>query len=179
MRYESTLPLYASELQRLFNNFPLSPTGTGTSGPPNRPPSALSNASSQGAKSTQSTGSISTSHSGQSANSSLSSSNTAITTPDDGGDSVVDFTNGPRRYIYVFLLIKASEYVLESIDVSTMTARDFFQALRGAYMRHRNLWRRAFSVFVYNHCDFIKVLTGFSSTVLLRLSPWSWFTDTS
>ncbi|KAL1863914.1 hypothetical protein Daus18300_008063 [Diaporthe australafricana] len=81
-----------------------------------------------------------------------------ITPPDDGDDSVVDFSNGPRQYIYVFLLIKTSEYILETMDVSSMTARDFFQALKATYKKHRSLWRRAFSVFVYNHCDFIKII---------------------
>lgn len=95
----------------------------------------------------------------QSASSSSSSADTVITPP----DSVVDFGTGPRRYIYVFLLSKASEYKFDTIDVSSMEARDFFQALRAMYNKHRGFWRRAFSVFVYNHCDFIKVRLKWSS----------------
>lgn len=101
----------------------------------------------------------------QSASSSSSSANTAITPP----DSVVDFGTGPRRYIYVFLLTKASEHTLDTIDVSSMESRDFFQALRAIYNKHRGFWRRAFSVFVYNHCDFIKVRLKFSSDSCLEI----------
>lgn len=151
-RNELILPSYASELQRIFNNFPLSTSGN--NGPIDRSTRSLSNASSHGGRSTQSADSSSMGSSGaQSASSSLSSANTAITPP----DSVVDFGTGPRRYIYVFLLTQASEYTLDTIDVSSMEARDFFQALRAIYNKHRGFWRRAFSVFVYNHCDFIKV----------------------
>lgn len=151
-RNELTLPSYANELQRIFNNFPLSTSGS--HGPIDRSTRSLSNASSHGGRSTQSADSSSMGSSGlQSASSSSSSANTAITPP----DSVVDFGTGPRRYIYVFLLTKASEYTLDTIDVSSMGARDFFQALRAIYNKHRGFWRRAFSVFVYNHCDFIKV----------------------
>lgn len=131
------------------------------SGPTDRPRRSLSNASSQGARSIQSVESSSTNTSGGKSASSLpSSANSAITFPDDGNDSVVNFGTGTRRYIYVFLLVKATEYTLDTIDVSSMKARDFFQALRAAYNRHRGLWRRSFSVFVYNHCDFIKVWSG-------------------
>lgn len=129
---------------------------------------SLSNASSQGGRSTQSADSSSLGSSGvQSTSSSASSANTAITPP----DSVVDFGTGPRRYIYVYLLTKASEYTLDTIDVSSMEARDFFQALRAIYNKHRGFWRRAFSVFVYNHCDFIKVrLKDFSASFLKIVS---------
>lgn len=136
---------------------------------------SLSIASSQGGRSTQSSDSSSMGSSGvQSASSSSSSANTAMTPP----DSVVDFGTGPRRYIYVFLLTKASEYKLDTIDVSSMEARNFFQALRAIYNKHRGFWRRAFSLFVYNHCDFIKVRVEYSPGASLEIqSHKTIFTD--
>lgn len=79
---------------------------------------------------------------------------------------MVDFTDGPRRYIYVFVLIMTSEYALDTINVGSMKAREFFQALRTSYKIHRGLWRRIFSVFVYNHCDFVKIIKPEPETFL-------------
>lgn len=149
------MPYYANELKRIFDSFPLSLGDS--SGHIDRPQSSLGNNSSQGTRSTQSLNSSSmNSGGGQSASSASSTAKPAITPP----ESVVDFGTGSRRYIYVFLLMKASEYTLDTIDVRSMKPRDFFQALRTTYNKHRGLLRRALSVFVYNHCDFIKVRSG-------------------
>lgn len=56
----------------------------------------------------------------------------------------------------MFLVVKAGKYTLAPIDVTEKKARDFFQAIIEKYNQKRR-WRRLFSIYVYSHCDFVKV----------------------
>lgn len=59
---------------------------------------------------------------------------------------------------YVFLLTrKASRYLFCSVDVTAMGSAEFFQTLAAKYNANRGYLRRLFSVFVYSHCDFVKI----------------------
>lgn len=143
--------VYASKLSHLAAQFPVG------NGPPERPPSSLSNSSSQA------TGTISSS-SGSEAHSTFSGSpatgssslrpSTAATSP---SSSVISF--GTPRKSFVFLVVKASRYILAPIDVTEKKARDFFEAIVENYNQRRG-WRRLLSIYVYSHCDFVKVSGG-------------------
>lgn len=141
--------MYASGLRKLAHQFPLS------NEPPGRPPSTLSNTSSQTTGTTSGT-SGSEAHSTFSDSSSARGSSslptgTAATSP---SSSVIAFGNPPKAF--VFLVVKAARYTLAPIDVTEKKARDFFQAIVDNYNQKRG-WRRLLSIYVYSHCDFVKV----------------------
>lgn len=50
--------------------------------------------------------------------------------------------------------------MLSSMKVTDKNARRFFQDLVVRYGQHRGFLRRVFSIFVYSHCDFVKVKCG-------------------
>lgn len=138
--------VYASKLSHLASQFPLH------NEPPERPPSSLSNSSSQATGTTSGSEALSKSSGASSAvgSSSLRSS-TAATSP---SSSVISFGTPPKAF--VFLVVKASRYILAPIDVTEKKARDFFQAIVENYNMKRG-WRRLLSIHVYSHCDFVKV----------------------
>lgn len=139
--------VYASKLSHLASQFPLS------NEPPERPPSSLSSVSSQATKATSGSESQSTaSDSSSVAGSSTLRSSTAATSP---SSSVISFGTPPKAF--VFLVVKASRYILAPIDVTEKKARDFFQAIVENYNMKRGWWRRLLSIYVYSHCDFVKV----------------------
>lgn len=149
-REEIVPTVYASKLSHLLSQFPLG------NEPPERPPSSLSRASSQDTKATgrsesQTTHTCSSSDTG----SSNLRSSTAATTP---SSSVISLGDPPKSF--VFLLVKASRYTLAPIDVTEKKARDFFQAIVEAYNQKRGWSRRLLSIYVYSHCDFVKVSHG-------------------
>ncbi|KAK7700365.1 hypothetical protein SLS64_010973 [Diaporthe eres] len=78
-------------------------------------------------------------------------SGTAATSP---SSSVISFGTPPKAF--VFLVVKASRYILAPIDVTEKKARDFFQAIVENYNMRRG-WRRLLSIYVYSHCDFVKI----------------------
>ncbi|KAG6358064.1 hypothetical protein INS49_013948 [Diaporthe citri] len=138
--------VYASKLSHLASQFPLS------NEPPERPPSSLSSDSSQATKATSGSESQSTSSgSSSAAGSSSLRSSTAATSP---SSSVISFGTPPKAF--VFLVVKASRYILAPIDVTEKKARDFFQAIVENYNVKRG-WRRLLSIYVYSHCDFVKI----------------------
>lgn len=138
--------MYASKLGHLASQFPLS------NEPPERPPSSLSSASSQATKGTSGSESqLATSGSSSAAGSSSLRSSTTATSP---SSSVISFGAPPKAF--VFLVVKATRYTLSSIDVTEKKARGFFQAIVETYNQKRG-WRRLLSIYVYSHCDFVKV----------------------
>lgn len=138
--------MYASKLSHLASQFPLH------NEPPERPPSSLSNSSSQATGTTSGSEAQSKSSGASSAVSSSSlRSSTAATSP---SSSVISFGTPPKAF--VFLVVKASRYILAPIDVTEKKARDFFQAIVENYNMKRG-WRRLLSIHVYSHCDFVKV----------------------
>lgn len=147
--------VYASNLRHLASQFPLS------NEPPERPPSSLSNSSSQTTETSSGSGAQSTSSSTLSAaGGSSQRSGTAATSQ---SSSVISF--GTPRKAFVFLVVKASQYTLAPIDVTEKKAREFFQAIVENYNQKRG-WRRLLSIYVYSHCDFVKVSA--SSQSLMR-----------
>lgn len=148
--------VYASKLSHLASQFPLS------NEPPDRPPSSLSNSSSQATESSsgsraQSTGSSTLSAAG----SSSLRSGTAATSQ---SSSVICLGTPPKAF--VFLVVKASRYTLAPIDVTEKKARDFFQAIVEKYNQKRGWWRRLLSIYVYSHCDFVKVSANGQSLMI-------------
>lgn len=67
---------------------------------------------------------------------------------------MISFGAPPKAF--VFLVVKASRYTLAPIEVTGKKARDFFRAIVENYYQKRG-WRRLLSIYVYSHCDFIKV----------------------
>lgn len=67
----------------------------------------------------------------------------------------------------MFLVIKATRYTLASIDVTEKKARDFFEAIVETYNQKRG-WRRLLSIYVYSHCDFVKVSHHRQNSTILR-----------
>lgn len=137
---------YAFPLTHLAHAFPLS------NEPLERPPSSLSNTSSQATGTTsgsegKSTGSDTVSTAG-------SSSLGSVTDATSPSSSVISFGTPPKAF--VFLVVKAARYTLAPIDVTEKKARDFFQAIVETYNQKRG-WRRLLSIYVYSHCDFVKV----------------------
>ncbi|KAI3392424.1 hypothetical protein diail_5703 [Diaporthe ilicicola] len=138
--------IYASKLSQLASQFPLS------NELPVRPPSSLSNSSSQASETTTGSEGQSTDFGASSTSGSSSlHSGTAATSP---GSSVVSFAS-PRK-AFVFLVVKAGTYTLAPIDVTQKTARDFFKAIVDNY-KHKRGWRRLLSIYVYSHSDFVKI----------------------
>lgn len=138
--------VYASKLSHLASQFPLS------NEPPDRPPSSLSNSSSQATESSSGSGAQSTGSSAlTAAGSSSLRSGTAATSQ---SSSVISFGTQPKAF--VFLVVKTSRYTLAPIYVTEKKARDFFQAIVEHYNQKRG-WRRLLSIYVYSHCDFVKV----------------------
>ncbi|KAH9893104.1 hypothetical protein F4778DRAFT_749708 [Xylariomycetidae sp. FL2044] len=64
---------------------------------------------------------------------------------------------------YVFLLVKSSLSYLVNMDVSKMRAMDFFKDLITQYAEKRGMLRYWFSIYVYNHCDFVRIQKWSSS----------------
>ncbi|KAL1880653.1 hypothetical protein Daus18300_001265 [Diaporthe australafricana] len=90
----------------------------------------------------------------QSVDGSASSGGTSVTT--GGNSSVVTMDEEVRSFISM-LVFKSSRYALVSIEVTKMNARDFFRDLVKRYHKERGLLRRVFSIFIYSHCEFVKV----------------------
>lgn len=89
-----------------------------------------------------------------------------------GGSSRVSVSTAPSStgstaitldfdtHAFVHLLVRAADrYVLSPINVTGKDARGFFQGLILQYRQHRGFLRRFLSIFVYSHCDFVKVNT--------------------
>lgn len=85
-----------------------------------------------------------------------STSGTSVTSPSSRNSVVVALDDVTKSFV-LLLVLKASRYDLASIDVTDMTARDFFKTIVQEYNEKRGVWRRFFSIFVYSHCDFMKV----------------------
>lgn len=146
-REEIVPTVYASKLSHLLSQFPLS------NEPPARPSSSLSRASSQDTTITSGSESQTTSKCSSSVTGSSGlRSSTAATTPNS---SVISLGDPPK--LFVFLVVKASRYTLAPIDVTEKKARDFFQAIVEKYNQKRGWSRRLLSIYVYSHCDFVKV----------------------
>lgn len=63
-------------------------------------------------------------------------------------------------HAFVPLLVRAAgRYVLVPTNVTGKDTREFFQDLILHYRQHRGFLRRFLSIFVYSHCDFVKVNT--------------------
>lgn len=90
----------------------------------------------------------------------------------DGGSSRASVSTAPSStgstaitldfdtHAFVHLLVRAADrYVLSSINVTGKDARSFFLDLIIHYRQHRGSLRRFLSIFVYSHCDFVKVDT--------------------
>lgn len=90
----------------------------------------------------------------------------------DGGSSRASVSTAPSStgstaitldfdtHAFVHLLVRAADrYVLSPINVTGKDAREFFQDLILRYRQHRGFLRRFLSIFVYSHCDFVKVNT--------------------
>lgn len=148
-REEIVPTVYASKLSHLLSQFPLS------NEPPERPSSSLSRASSQDTTTTSGSESQTTSKCSSVTGSSSLRSSTAATTPNS---SVISLGDPPKSF--VFLVVKASRYTLAPIDVTEKKARDFFQAIVEKYNQKRGWSRRLLSIYVYSHCDFVKVSHG-------------------
>ncbi|KAI1413430.1 hypothetical protein F5Y13DRAFT_161266 [Hypoxylon sp. FL1857] len=58
---------------------------------------------------------------------------------------------------YVFIIIKTSNSKLVQVEVNDMKAVEFFRSLKAQYLRTRGFFRSWFSIYVYNHCDFVKI----------------------
>lgn len=117
---------------------------------PQTPSNASSGDSSSSADTQSSDGSDSTD--GGSSRASVS------TAPSSSGSTAItlDFDT----HTFVHLLVRAADrYVLSPINVTGKDAREFFQDLIIHYRQHRGFLRRVLSVFVYSHCDFVKVDT--------------------
>ncbi|KAJ4388575.1 hypothetical protein N0V93_006033 [Gnomoniopsis smithogilvyi] len=93
------------------------------------------------------------------------SSGTSITSHSDNS-SVITIDDDTRAFISL-LVRRSSRYVLSTIEVTKRTSRDFFQDLITHYHTERGLARRIFSIFVYSHCDFVK-MTRYRAS---RVSP--------
>lgn len=78
------------------------------------------------------------------------------TAPSSTGSTTITLEFDTQAFIHL-LVRKAGRYVLSPMDVTHQDARDFFQDLIIRYHQHRGLLRRIFSIFVYSHCDFVKV----------------------
>lgn len=116
------------------------------------PPSQASHRNSSPSGDTQS---VDSSHSTD-GDSSRASVSTAPSSADSTGITI-DF----NTQAFVHLLVqKGGRYVLSSMKVTDKDARGFFQDLVVRYGRHRGFLRRIFSIFVYSHCDFVKVKYG-------------------
>lgn len=68
------------------------------------------------------------------------------------------------------LVYKSSRYLLATMNVTREDARCFFRDLVARYKQERGILRCVFSIFVYSHCDFIKV-SQTSLIVILSFSP--------
>ena len=95
----------------------------------------------------------------------------------DGGGSRASVSTAPSStgstavtldfdtQVFVHLLVRnADRFLLSSMNVTNKDARAFFQDLIIRYHQKRGLLRRIFSIFVYSHCDFVKV----NASVCLR-----------
>lgn len=78
------------------------------------------------------------------------------TAPSSTGSTTITLDFDTQAFIHL-LVRKAGRYVLSPMNVTNKDAREFFQDLIIRYHQHRGLLRRIFSIFVYSHCDFVKV----------------------
>lgn len=91
------------------------------------------------------------------------------TAPSSTGSTAITLDLDTQTFIHM-LVRKADRYILSSVKVADKDARGFFQDLISRYHRHRGYLRRIFSVFVYSHCDFVKVGTMNTSSTRLAKS---------
>ncbi|OTA55095.1 hypothetical protein K449DRAFT_453147 [Hypoxylon sp. EC38] len=82
---------------------------------------------------------------------------------DSDATSLSDTTNDAHVTIdninmkYVFIIIKASGSKLVQLEVANMKAVEFFRNLTAQYKQTRGFFRTWFSIYVYNHCDFVRI----------------------
>ncbi|PSR82126.1 hypothetical protein BD289DRAFT_25347 [Coniella lustricola] len=76
--------------------------------------------------------------------------------PNSNDPLALSLVNDQRRFVFL-LTLKASRYFFSSLDVTEMGPAAFFQTLAARYNENRGYLRRCFSVFVYSHCDFVKI----------------------
>ncbi|KAJ4387625.1 hypothetical protein N0V93_008222 [Gnomoniopsis smithogilvyi] len=83
-------------------------------------------------------------------------SGTSVTSPSSRNSVIVTLDDDARSFVFL-LVLRTSRYVLSSIDVTEMKAREFFETIVQKYNGNRGFWRRTFSIFAYSHCDFMKI----------------------
>lgn len=77
----------------------------------------------------------------------------------------VALTMDDTSLAFVSLFVRSSSrYLLATIDTRGTNALGFFQNLVAKYTQQRGILRCIFSVFVYSHCDFVKVRFSISSS---------------
>lgn len=79
-----------------------------------------------------------------------------------------------QRLIFV-AVTKADEHRLGELEVQGLDDDCFFQQLRKEYLKRRGLMRRWFSIWAYDHCDFVMVGISFDKPTFppwLTLSRW-------
>lgn len=80
------------------------------------------------------------------------------TGPSSTGSTTITLDFNTQAFVHL-LVRKADRYILSSIKVTDKDSRGFFRDIIVRYHRHRGFIRRIFSIFVYSHCDFVKVST--------------------
>lgn len=152
-RREQVSPKYANLFQRLVNQYPMvhygnKPTlSTGLCVP--RSPSPISSGSSSSSADTQSVDSL-VSTGGRNSRGSVS------TAPSSTGPTTVTLDFDRQTFVHL-LIRKGHRYVVSPMKATDADARGFFQDLIVRYRQQRGTFRRFLSIFVYSHCDFVKV----------------------
>ncbi|KAG8158120.1 hypothetical protein KVR01_011881 [Diaporthe batatas] len=152
-RQELVSPKFANLFQRLASEYPMAHCNSDPIQPIGlyAPRSLCTNPSGSSSSSTDTPsviGSDSTGGGSSRASVSTAPSSTGSTT------ITVDFD----RQTFVHLLVrKGDQYVLSPMKVTEGDARGFFQDLIVRYQRQRGFLRQFLSIFVYSHCDFVKV----------------------
>lgn len=154
-RRELISPKYAALFRQLISQYP---TAHYKNNPNQLKSHSVSQVSSQSlsgdstsSSDTQSVGSVDSTE-GSSGQASVS------TAPSSTGSTTITLDFSTQTFVHL-LVRKADRYLLSSIKVKDKDARGFFQDLVVRYHRHRGYLRRIFSIFVYSHCDFVKVST--------------------
>lgn len=158
------MPLvYASKLRHLASQFPLSNVL------PDLPPAPLGSRSYVDTETTSgSEAQAADLGAASGAGSSILRNATAATSP---SSSVIPLSTPPKAFVY--MVVKASRYTLAQIDVTEKNARGFFQAIVENYNQKRG-WRQLLSIYVYSHCDFVKV-NGNGQDLMRRMKrPDDW-----
>lgn len=78
------------------------------------------------------------------------------TAPSSTGSVVVNIGGNVQGFVSL-LVYRSSRFVLASIDITEKDAREFFRDIVTRYQQEKGVLRRIFSIFVYSHCDFVKV----------------------